>query len=69
MNNSRPRGVSGKSLLHFAGSINKTDLQLMKEAIDNDCGQIDYQGWGSSSLIVKKMNKWSLFENVDTILD
>lgn len=33
-----PKGVEGKSLLRFKGSISADDLQLMSKAIDEDCG-------------------------------
>ena len=32
-----PKGVEGKSLLRFAGSISAEDLQLMSKAIDEGC--------------------------------
>jgi hypothetical protein len=35
------RGVSGKQLLSFAGTIPSDDWQLMQEAIEQDCEQID----------------------------
>ena len=40
-----PRGVPGKSLLHFAGTIEKTDLELMEKAIEEGCERIDENGW------------------------
>jgi hypothetical protein len=39
------RGVSGKQLLRFAGTIPSDDLQLMQEAIEQDCEQIDLNEW------------------------
>ncbi|MDX1942122.1 MAG: hypothetical protein SFU99_16280 [Saprospiraceae bacterium] len=36
---------SPQRLLEFAGSIPKTDLQEMQEAIEKDCGKIDYNEW------------------------
>ena len=39
------RGTPGKSLLHFAGSISPDDLQLMREAIGQDCERIDVNEW------------------------
>lgn len=35
------RGTPGQQLLGFAGSIPPDDLQLMREAIDQDCEQVD----------------------------
>jgi hypothetical protein len=35
------RGTPGSQLLRFAGSIPADDLQLMREAIEQDCGQVD----------------------------
>ncbi|RMI26806.1 MAG: hypothetical protein D6681_00760 [Calditrichaeota bacterium] len=32
-----PRGVPGKQLLRFAGTISQDDLQLMREAIEQGC--------------------------------
>ena len=39
------RGVPGKNLLRFAGLIPAEDLQLMSEAIEQDCGQVDFNEW------------------------
>ena len=39
------RGVPGRQLLRFAGSISSTDLQLMRAAIEQDCGRIDLNEW------------------------
>ncbi|MCC5635322.1 hypothetical protein LC593_05545 [Nostoc sp. CHAB 5844] len=39
------RGTSGQQLLRFAGSIPPNDLQLMREAIEQDCEQIDVNEW------------------------
>lgn len=38
-------GVSGKSLLKFAGSISQEDLSLMSDAIDKECRKIDINEW------------------------
>ncbi len=38
-------GTPGESLLHFAGSIPPDDLQLMREAIGQDCERIDMNEW------------------------
>lgn len=42
---SMPVGVSGSSLLPFAGSIADDDLQLMSEAIDEGCERVDSNEW------------------------
>ena len=39
------RGIPGKQLLPFAGSISPEDLQTMREAIKQDCEQIDINEW------------------------
>ena len=42
---SKIKGVPGKELLKFAGSIPKEDLQLMSEAIKQDCEKVDFDEW------------------------
>ncbi|MEY2911284.1 MAG: hypothetical protein RLZZ184_593 [Cyanobacteriota bacterium] len=42
---SKIKGVPGKELLKFAGSIPKEDLQLMSEAIKQDCEKVDVNEW------------------------
>ncbi len=42
---SRIQGVSGQQLLQFSGAIPLDDLQLMQEAIEQDCGQVDLNEW------------------------
>ena len=42
---STPRGVRGSQLLHFGGAIPADDLQLMRQAIEKDCEQVDGNGW------------------------
>jgi hypothetical protein len=39
------RGTPGQELLRFAGSIPADDLQLMREAIEQDCERIDDDEW------------------------
>lgn len=39
------RGVPGKQLLEFAGSIPIYDLKLMQQAIENSCEQVDPDEW------------------------
>ncbi|BAZ30133.1 hypothetical protein NIES4074_25890 [Cylindrospermum sp. NIES-4074] len=40
-NLSKLKGVPGKQLLGFVGSIPKEDLQLISEAIEQDCNQVN----------------------------
>ena len=40
-----PKGVEGKSLLRFEGSISKDDLQLMSKAIEEGCEKVDINEW------------------------
>jgi hypothetical protein len=40
-----PQGTPGSQLLRFAGSISADDLQLMREAIEQDCEQVDLNEW------------------------
>ena len=42
---SEVRGTPGRELLRFAGSIPLDDLQLMREAIEKDCEQVDIDEW------------------------
>lgn len=42
---STPRGVPGKDLLRFSGMISITDLEQMREAIDQGCEKIDTNEW------------------------
>lgn len=39
------RGTPGQQLLRFAGSIPSDNLQLIREAIEQDCEQIDVDEW------------------------
>jgi len=40
-----PRGVPGRQLLGFAGAIPPDDLQLMRQAIEEGCEQVDANEW------------------------
>jgi hypothetical protein len=40
-----PKGVEGKSLLRFEGSIRAYDLQLMSKAIEEGCEKVDISEW------------------------
>jgi hypothetical protein len=42
---SEVRGTPGQQLLRFAGSIPADDLQLMREAIEQDCERVDIDEW------------------------
>jgi hypothetical protein len=39
------RGTPGQKLLRFAGSISPDDLQLMREAIEQNCERVDVDEW------------------------
>jgi hypothetical protein len=39
------RGVPGEKLLRFAGMIPAEDLELMRQAIEDDCEQVDWHEW------------------------
>ncbi|HET90631.1 MAG TPA: hypothetical protein ENN99_07830 [Chloroflexi bacterium] len=39
------RGVSGRTLLRFAGVISSDDVELMRQAIERGCEQVDANGW------------------------
>lgn len=39
------RGVSGKQLLGFAGTIPPDDVELMRKAIETECGRADLDEW------------------------
>jgi hypothetical protein len=39
------RGTPGQHLPRFAGSISPDDLQLMREAIEQDCERVDVDEW------------------------
>ncbi len=39
------RGIPGAQLLRFAGGIPAGDLQIMQQAIDLGCEQVDWHEW------------------------
>jgi hypothetical protein len=39
------RGVPGKDLLTFAGSIEASDAEAMTKAIEEGCERVDVNGW------------------------
>ncbi|NDJ17900.1 hypothetical protein [Myxacorys almedinensis] len=45
LSRTKVRGIAGKQLLRFAGSIPPDDLQLIREAIEQDCEQVDVNEW------------------------
>ena len=42
---STPHGVPGQQLLRFAGAVALDDVQLMREAIEQGCEQVDTNEW------------------------
>ena len=42
---SAPHGIPGQRLLQFAGAIPLDDVQLMREAIEQGCEQVDASEW------------------------
>ncbi|MDY6900970.1 MAG: hypothetical protein SWZ49_23240 [Cyanobacteriota bacterium] len=42
---SEVKGTPGQELLRFAGSIPADDLQLMRDAIEKGCEQVDINEW------------------------
>jgi len=42
---STPRGVPGRTLLRFAGSIPLDDVERMRQAIEQGCEQVDADEW------------------------
>ncbi len=42
---STPRGVAGQQLLRFSGAIPSDELQVMQQAIDQDCERVDSNDW------------------------
>jgi len=42
---STPYGVSGVQLLRFAGTISQEDVNVMREAIEQGCEQVDVNDW------------------------
>ena len=41
----RPRSAAGKNLRSLAGTISPEDAGEMREAIEQDCEQVDERGW------------------------
>lgn len=45
LTDSTVQGVPGSQLLRFAGTIQASDLELMRQAIKQDCEQVDLNEW------------------------
>lgn len=43
--NKKPVGISGQNLLHFSVTISEEDLELMSQAIKEECDRIDWNEW------------------------
>lgn len=42
---SRARGVAGQKLVRFAGTIESDDLELISQAVAEDCEQVNVHEW------------------------
>ena len=42
---SKTPGIAGRDLLRFAGTIEKTELESMKQAIEDGCERVDLNEW------------------------
>ena len=40
-----PKGVPGKQLLSFAGTIHTDDLKTIKQAIEDNCEKVNLNEW------------------------
>lgn len=40
-----PKGIEGKSLYRFEGTISADDLQLISKAIEKGCEKVDISEW------------------------
>jgi hypothetical protein len=41
----KPTGITGRELLRFSGSIEKSDLEIMTQAIEEGCEQVNLNEW------------------------
>ena len=41
----KPKGIQGNKLLSFVGTINSSDLKLMKQIIEEDCEKVNLSEW------------------------
>ena len=42
---SKTAGIPGRDLLRFAGTIEKTDLEVMRNAIEDECERVVLNEW------------------------
>lgn len=42
---STPRGIRGRQLLRFAGTLSSDDAHQMREAIEQGCDRVDAHEW------------------------
>ncbi len=42
---SKTVGITGRDLFRFAGTIEKTDLEFMRHAIEDECERVDLNEW------------------------
>ncbi|MBC7911225.1 MAG: hypothetical protein H7Y30_12030 [Pyrinomonadaceae bacterium] len=45
LTSAKPLGTAGKDLLRFAGTIETSDLQIMAQAIEEDCEKVNPNEW------------------------
>jgi hypothetical protein len=45
LDSTQERGVPGRDLLQFAGTISRSDLDAMSKAIEQGCEQVDLDEW------------------------
>ena len=66
---SEPKGVPGASLLRFAGTISKEDLDLMEKAIEEDCEKV--RTFGALQNLSRVLQCWGVMRrpplNIGTI--
>ena len=55
--NTQVRGVPGQELLEFAGCIPADDVQMMRDAIEQDCGQIVHNKNGAFRQVEQESSK------------
>lgn len=53
----RTRGVAGQKLLHFAGTIELSDLKVISQAIAEDCGKVGASGSASGGASESKVTR------------
>jgi hypothetical protein len=40
-----PQAIKGTAMLQFAGAISEADLDMMRQAIEQGCEQVDLNEW------------------------